>query len=146
MELPRYQIEYSVDSLYYEFVSKGTQGSIVKAIQYDQILDKPLTFNLSFGDKLSDGGIEDNVVSNNGDTDMVLATVAATIPDFFTEYPTALLYFIGLGSVRTRLYQMTINKFMSLIPSEYLIYGELEGKLERFKPKTNYKSFVIKKQ
>ena len=34
MELPRYEIENSVGSKYFEFVSSGTNGNIVKVVKY----------------------------------------------------------------------------------------------------------------
>ena len=145
MDIERYQIENNVNSVYFEFISKGNHGSIVKLVKYDLIYDDPLVFNLGFGDKNANGEIDFSAVSNNGDTEKVLSTVAYTLVDFFDVYPTAIVYFVGLTKNRTRLYQMGISKFISLIPKEFSIYGELDGVAQRFKKGVNYNSFIIRK-
>ena len=76
MDIERYQIENNVNSVYFEFVSKGNQGSIVKLVKYDLLYEKPLVFNLGFGDKTAKGEIDFDTISNNGDTEKVIATVA----------------------------------------------------------------------
>lgn len=145
MDIERYQIENNVNSVYFEFVSKGNQGSIVKLVKYDLLYEKPLVFNLGFGDKTAKGEIDFDTISNNGDTEKVLATVAYTLVDFFQEYPNAIVYFVGLTKNRTRLYQMGISKFINFIPKEFAVYGELDGVAERFSKGVNYNSFIIRK-
>lgn len=145
MEFERYHIENNVNSVYFEFISKGNHGSIVKLVKYDLIYDDPLVFNLGFGDKNDKGEIDFSAISNNGDTEKVLSTVAYTLVDFFDVYPTAIVYFVGLTKNRTRLYQMGISKFISLIPKEFSIYGELDGVAQRFKKGVNYNAFIIRK-
>ena len=118
MDIDRYNIENNVNSVYCEFISLGTKGSIVKVIKYTKINDDPLVFNLGFGDKnLTHETINDRAVTNNGDTDRVLATVAFTIYAFYKEYPDANVYLSGSTASRTRLYQININKF-SVISQE----------------------------
>jgi hypothetical protein len=51
MDIERYQIENNVNSVYFEFISIGSKGSIVKVIKYTKINDEPLVYNLGFGDK-----------------------------------------------------------------------------------------------
>ncbi len=125
--------------------NKGNQGSIVKLVKYDLLYEKPLVFNLGFGDKTAKGEIDFDTISNNGDTEKVLATVAYTLVDFFQEYPNAIVYFIELTKNRTRLYQMGISKFINFIPKEFAVYGELDGVAERFSKGVNYNSFIIRK-
>jgi len=38
MDIERYQIENNVNSVYFEFISKGNYGSIVKLVKYDLYL------------------------------------------------------------------------------------------------------------
>ncbi len=46
--------------------------------------------NLGFGDKdLQTGEVDDTVISDNGDSQKVLATVAATVYAFTDKYPEA---------------------------------------------------------
>jgi hypothetical protein len=147
MELPRYDIETSVGSKYFEFVSSGTNGNIVKVVKYVPFPNQEGLFNLGFGDKnIESGELDDLVVSNNGDTDKVLATVAMTIYEFFEEHPYATVYMKGSTSGRTRLYQISISKFIDLISIDFDIYGELEGEFERFKKNISYKGFLIQKR
>ena len=66
-------------------------------------------FNIGFGDKnLETGDIDDKVVSNNGDSDKVLATVV--VYTFTDLNPETLIYATGSTKARTRLYRMGISK------------------------------------
>ena len=147
MDLERYKIENNVNSVYFEFISIGNKGSIVKVIKYTKINEDPLVYNLGFGDKnLTYQTIDDRAVTNNGDTDRVLATVAFTIYAFYQEYPDANVYLSGSTASRTRLYQININKFHAHISRDFIIYGELEQGFERFKKGVNYQGFFIIKK
>ena len=104
-------------------------------------------YNLGFGDKnLTHQTIDDRAVTNNGDTDRVLATVAFTIYAFYQEYPDANVYLSGSTASRTRLYQININKFYDYISKDFIIYGELEQGFERFEKGVNYQGFFILKK
>jgi hypothetical protein len=147
MDVERYQIENNINSVYFEFISTGSKGSIVKVIKYTKISDDPLVYNLGFGDKnLTYETIDDRAVTNNGDTDKVLATVAFTIYVFYKEYPNANVYLSGSTASRTRLYQININKFYTYISRDFIIYGELEQGFERFRKGVNYHGFFILKK
>lgn len=147
MDIERYQIENNINSIYFEFVSKGNKGSIVKVIKYTKINHDPLVYNLGFGDKnLSIDTIDDIAISNNGDTERVLATVAFTIYAFYEEYPDANVYLSGSTASRTRLYQINIAKFYDLISRDFVIYGELVTGFERFQKGVNYNGFFIIKK
>jgi hypothetical protein len=147
MDLPRYDIENSVGSKYFEFVSSGTNGNIVKVVKYVPFPNQEGVFNLGFGDKNTESGeLDDLVVSNNGDTDKVLATVAMTVNEFFEEHPYATVYLKGSTSGRTRLYQISISKFIEQISIEFDVYGELEAEFERFNKNISYKGFLIQKR
>lgn len=49
MNLDKYEIEKEVNSTYFEFVSKGTPGSIVKVVKYSKIFEDQALYNLGFG-------------------------------------------------------------------------------------------------
>lgn len=147
MDLERYEIESSVDSKYFEFVSSGINGNIVKVVKYVPFPNQEGLFNLGFGDKsIETGELDDLVVSNNGDTEKVLATVAMTVFEFFEEHPSATVYLKGSTSSKTRLYQISISKFIEQISIEFDVYRELEGEFERFNRNTSYKGFLIQKR
>jgi len=127
VNLDKYEIETEINSTYFEFVSRGTHGSIVKVIKYSKIFEDQEIYNLGFGDKnFTSGELDDKVISNNGDTDMVLATVASTLHEFFNEYPNAIVYTKGSSQSRTRLYQINISKYLNEIVAEFEVFEELE--------------------
>ncbi len=147
MAVDRYDIQQSINSRYFEFISSGTNGNIVKVVTYTPIKGSEIAYNLGFGDKnLETGELDDNVVTNNGDTDKVLATVAFTIYEFFEEFPDTLVYLTGVTDGRTRLYQINIAKFYDLISADFIVLGELNTGFEGFKKNKNYQGFVIKQK
>jgi hypothetical protein len=79
MFLERYEIEINPKSTYFEFISVGPKGEIVKAISFDESHLKDV-YNLGFGDYiLENNTIDDLAISDNGDSEKVLATVAQSI-------------------------------------------------------------------
>ena len=94
MKLPKYHLKAETRFRRFEFISEGPKGAIRKFIEFQATTD-PEVYNLAFGDKdpLS-GDINDLAVSNNGDTEKVLATVIAALYVFFENYPAAyVIYF-----------------------------------------------------
>jgi hypothetical protein len=70
-------------------VSEGPKGKIAKLVQFGETNFKGL-YNLAFGDKdLITGEINDSVISNNNDSEKVLATVVATVYAFTDKYSDA---------------------------------------------------------
>jgi hypothetical protein len=146
MNLEKYEIESEIGSTYFEFVSKGIQGNIVKVVKYVKLFEDSDLYNLGFGDKNAlTGELDDKVISNNGDADKVLATVALTLIEFFEEFPNAIVYTTGSSPSRTRLYQINIAKYLESIQEEFEVYGELEANLERFRKRVNYTGFYVLK-
>ena len=89
MRLPKYQLKAESGFTRFEFISEGTKGAIRKLIEFQATTD-PEVYNLAFRDKdPSTGNMNDLAVTNNGDTEMVLATV------FFDNYPVAYVYATG---------------------------------------------------
>lgn len=79
MHVDKYQLKSAEEFTRFEFISEGPKGAIRKLIEFQPTTD-PETYNLAFGDKHpSTGGIDDLAVSDNGDTEKVLATVAAVL-------------------------------------------------------------------
>ena len=74
MKLPKYQLSSSDKLLTFEFISEGNKGMIHKIVKYQATHYKNI-YNLAFGDKdYSTGDIDDTTISNNGDSEKVLAT------------------------------------------------------------------------
>ena len=110
MRLPKYQLKAESKFTRFEFICEGDNGAIRKLIEF-QTTSEPEFYNLAFGDKDPlTGDINDLAVTNNGDTEKVLATIIAALYVFFDNYPTAYVYATGSTKARTRLYRMGINK------------------------------------
>ena len=104
MILDRYEIEAGTNLTTFEFLSEGTKGQILKIIQF-QPMNIDNIYNLAFGDKnLETGSIDDKIVTDNGDTEKVLATVVSAIYAFADYYPDSWIYATGSTVSRTRLY------------------------------------------
>lgn len=102
-------------------------------------------FNLAFGDYDDyTGDLDDLSISDNKDTQQVLATVASTLVVFLEKHPTAWVVAEGSTKARTRLYRMGISKHLKEISKEFAIFGYLISKgWEPFASDKNYKRFMI---
>jgi len=143
MNLPQYKTNPDEDLHSFSFISEGKNGKIEKVIRYEKITDD--VFNLGFGDKDPiTGKINDKVVTNNGDTEKVLATVVSTVFTFTERNPNAYIYATGSNHVRNRLYRRGITKYLSEALDTFAIYGMLPNQeFEIFNPNTDYVGFLI---
>lgn len=145
----RYQFEITEDGSTFFFESFGPRGVIKKVVKYYKagFWNGRIMYNLGFGDwneELQD--IDDTIVSNNGDRDKVLATVAATVLEFAGKNGNLVVFARGVNPARTRLYQMGINANLAEIEKFFLLLGFYDGKLLPFKAGVNYDGFwVVKK-
>ena len=79
MDLPGYPLLVSEDGRQFEFISMGKKGSINKKIIYSPLGFDDI-FNLGFGDVVKNSNkIDDGVVSDNGDTIIVLNTILSSL-------------------------------------------------------------------
>jgi len=87
MKYDKYQLVADRKLLLFEFTSVGPKGRINKLVQYTPTNLKDY-YNLGFGDKNEETGeMNDFTITNNGDSQQVLATVASTIYAFTDKYP-----------------------------------------------------------
>jgi hypothetical protein len=99
-----YEVGISEDFQTFEFESVGIKGKITKVVRFSEINVKGY-YNLGFGDKDPiTNFISDLTVSNNGDSQKVLATVAAILFAFTDRYPEATVIDTRSTETRTRLY------------------------------------------
>ncbi len=146
MKLPRYQLKSEKSLLVFEFISEGPKGQIPKLVKFSETNLKGL-FNLAFGDKdQQTGEINDTVISNNNDSEKVLATVVATLYAFTDKYPDAYVLATGSTKSRTRLYRMGITKYFDEIQKNYHIYGLRNEEWENFEKKIDYEAFLAKRK
>ena len=123
MQLPKYQLKAEQSLMVFEFTSIGPKGKIDKLVKFSETNLKDL-YNLAFGDKdLKTGGINDKIVSNNADSEMVLATVVSTVYAFTDKYSDAYVFATGSTKARTRLYRMGITKYIAEIKKDFWVYG-----------------------
>jgi hypothetical protein len=102
---------------------------------------------LAFGDKNTETGqINDRVLTDNGDRDKVLATVAATVYAFTDKYSDSWVYLIGSTKSRTRLYRMGIAKFFDELNQDFEVYGQLNDGWEKFKRDTEFEGFLVRRK
>ena len=144
MKLEKYELKSGEQLEVFEFVSVGTKGKIPKLVQYTPTNYKDL-YNLGFGDKnIETGEIDDNIISNNGDSEKVLATVVATLYAFIDKHKEAMVYATGSSKSRTRLYRMGITKYLEEIKQDFEIYGEIESGWKEFQKDVEYEAFLVK--
>jgi hypothetical protein len=121
MMLDRYELRAEESLMVFEFASEGPKGKIRKLVQFGETNLKGL-YNLAFGDvNVTTGEINDSIITNNGDSKKVLATVVATVYAFTDKYPDAWIYATGSTKSRTRLYRMGLTRYLSEI-TETLTY------------------------
>lgn len=146
MKLPNYPLASNDKFTTFEFISEGTKGLIHKLVRFEPTNVKDV-YNLAFGDKDQiTGNIDDEVVSNNGDSEKVLTTVVATVYAFTDQYPNAWVYATGSTKSRTRLYRMGITKFLAYAKEDFEILGEKEGNWETFKKNVEYDGYFVRRK
>ena len=132
MKQPKYQLKAENELLVFQFVSEGPKGRIPKLIEFTETNLKDF-YNLAFGDKDDlTGGINDSIVSNNGDAEVVLAMVVSAVFAFTDRYPNSWVYATGSTNARARLYRMGISKYLGEIQSTFYIFGELGEEWHEF--------------
>jgi hypothetical protein len=148
MKFPSYiELFSSNDLSTYKFLSMGPNGEIWKVVQFQHTGTAEI-YNLGFGDLDKATGFNDVSVSDNGDRDKILATVAKIAISYTERYPDRKLIFLGSTASRTRLYRMAINKAYEELNHTFVIEGVLEtghgGWLrEPFRSEGKYDAFLF---
>ena len=144
--LPKYEVKIGETALIYNFISEGSKGKIIKIISFQETNINNF-YNLGLVDENPiTGELDDQVVSNNGDTEKVLNTVVSVIYDFTELFPNVRIYAEGSTPSRTRLYQMKIVKYFDIVIRDFHLLCLLNGEWEEFRPKVNYEGFAIKRK
>ena len=146
MKLDRYELKAGDQFLTFEFLSEGPKGIITKLIQFS-LVNQTNLYNLAFGDLDAETGeIDDMIVTDNGDSEKILATVVAAVYAFYDQFPTAWVYATGSTGVCTRFYRMGLNKYFELVKQDFQIFGQLQGEWEVYEKGTDYYAFVVQKK
>ena len=97
---------------------------------------------LGFGDKDLETGKVDNLsVTDNKDSQKVLATVASTLYVFLNKYPNTFVTATGSTKARTRLYQMGISNNLENIMVDFIVLGRKDGVWDVFEKNIAYDAF-----
>jgi len=146
MNLPRYELKAEKSLTVFEFTSEGPKGQIPKIVKFSETTLKGF-YNLAFGDKnLESGEIDDTIVSNNGDSEQILATVVSAVYSFTESESEAWVYATGSTNSRTRLYRMGITKYLDEITQDFLVFGLRDNEWEEFKKEIEYTAFLVKRK
>ena len=147
MNYPRYEYSTEDELSIFEFESVGSKGKVKKVVQYTEMTIKGY-FNLGFGDlDIKTREVNDEIVTNNGDGQKVLATVVSTVYAFTGKYPNAYVYATGSNEARTRLYRMGISNNLEELKRDFLVYGlRNNDDFEKFIVGEDYLGFLVKRK
>jgi len=156
MNYPKYGLTSNNDFTVFKFISTGKNGIITKIIKFTKT-NNEFVFNLGFGDKSilatdKDLVVDDIAISNNGDRNKILATIANAVFVFTKNYPERYVYFTGTTSVRTRLYRMVISNNFKELSSVFHIFGIVHDQKSNkneainFDHGKNFIGFLIKRK
>lgn len=144
MNLIRYDYQTEEELHYFEFTSEGPKGSIKKIVEYSKVSVGNI-YNLAFGDydEFTDK-LNDKIITNNGDSKKVLATVVSTVFAFTGKYPDTWIFATGSNEVRTRLYRMGITNNLVELKVDFYVYGmKLDETFEDFIIGEDYIGFLV---
>ena len=148
-------LRFTEDYELFLFYSEGPKGKLKKLVVYTSLKNLPGGYNLGFGTlKINKSGqdyLDGTEISDNGDRNKVLATVALTAFIFIENYPDKRIYLTGSDKIRTRLYQMAINHAYEQLSEMFIIYGDLAESpnsydLQLFENGKNYAGFLVEKR
>ena len=87
MQKEKYELTTDPDVATFRFVSKGPKGEIPKLIMFQKTSIENV-YNLAFGDwDEQTNAIDDKAISNNNDSEKILATVASTVLSLLINIP-----------------------------------------------------------
>ncbi len=92
------------------------------------------------------GIVSDLVVTNNGDSQKVLATVARTLYAFTDLYTDSTIIATGSTDARTRLYRMGITNNLIEIQKDFVVMGLKDSNWQVFEKNIVYSAFLVKRK
>lgn len=148
MDLKSYEPHLTSDHLCYTFSSKGPRGEIQKVVKFRLFQTQPVVvYNVSLGDvNKNEIGFDEDVISDNGDRDKVLRTVANIVALFCHRHPRAYVVARGSSAARNRLYQIMISNRLAEIEDRYEILGILGSEIVACQKNINYEGFLVREK
>jgi hypothetical protein len=135
-------IKVTDDFSVFDFVSIGRNGAIQKRIAFTET-EWDNIYNLAFGDVDNDGEINDFSISNNGDRNKILATVAFILDAYTTKHPDRWIIFRGSTADRTRLYRMAVGLNLEELSTRFEIYAFVDEKVIPFAKNLEINAFSL---
>jgi len=140
------QIRIDEDFTVFKFISEGRHGNLPKIVSFNEI--RKNIFNLALGTILSNGEIDFETITNNGDRNKILATVARIASIFIEHYPGKSVYITGSDNRRTLLFQRAISYAYDYLEQMFYVYGDISARtpaseFEPFDTAKNYSGFLI---
>jgi hypothetical protein len=138
-------IEVTDDFNVFDFLSFGKNGIIPKRVAFSKTEGNKV-YNLAFGNVDSDGEIDDYSVSDNGDRNKVLATVAFIVDAYTKRYPDRWIVFRGSTEERTRLYRMAVGINLEELSAKFEIYAYDGENVIPFAKNMKINAFLVKRK
>lgn len=86
MNVEKYHLKSESKFTRFEFISEGPKGAIRKLIEFQETTN-PDIYNLAFGDfNNQTQEVDDLAISDNRDTEKILATVVSAVYTFFLYF------------------------------------------------------------
>ncbi len=146
MQKEKYELSTDPDVKIFRFVSKGPKGDIPKLIIFQETSLENV-YNLAFGDWNEEtNDIDDKVISNNNDSEKILATVASTVLSFTYKNPKYMVLVKGSTESRTRLYRIGISNNFEEISQDFNVLGYRQELWQPFIKNTDYEAFLVKRK
>lgn len=146
MNLEKYHLKSESKFTRFEFISEGPNGAIRKFIEFQETTN-PEVYNLAFGDfNPKTNEVDDLAISDNKDTEKILATIVSAIYVFFNKYPDVFIYATGSTKSRTRLYRIGISKYYDEMEKDFYLYGQLGDEFVEFEKGKDYNGFLAQRK
>ena len=140
------ELNVTDDLSIFDFTSIGKRGNIHKRIVF-MPTERPDIYNLAFGHVgTDDHKTNDNSVSNNGDRNKILATVAFVVEAYTKRYPDRWVFFRGNTKEKTRLYRMAIGLNYNELSRKFDIYVHVGGDIVPFANDLEIVAFFVKRK
>ena len=135
----------------FTFISEGRYGRLTKILIFEELKRINNTVNLALGTVLDNQKIDFTGITNNGDKNKILATVAAIVYNFNEIYPDVGIYVSGSDTRRTILYQRAIAYAYDELTLTFNIHGDIstDDEIHDFQPfdgSKNYTGFLIERK
>ncbi|QOG01528.1 hypothetical protein [Flavobacterium sp. MDT1-60] len=151
----KYDLYRNTDTTIFEFKSIGANGEITKVIIFSATQSVEI-YNLAFGDLIYNEVqkkyiLDDSTITDNGDRNIILATVARSVYIFTKKYPEKMVFFKGSTLGRTRLYRRAISMNLEELSETFTIFGSIRNEFGSvisvpFKPNGDFFGFIIKRK